>query len=144
MKQVERVIAAGTLNVAYSNARLVKHFGVGFFCTVLSTSWKNLVWWSFPAESECSKAPPTGMQWPTGDGCFLVCAEKRLHCVWKCRNDQRAPVTFLKESISICFYNSSFRAVYLFGCSAFRLGFFSELLTFVTMWLLEEIALQCV
>lgn len=34
--------------------------------------------------------------------------------------------------------------VYLFGCSAFRLGFFSELLTFVTMWLLEEIALQSV
>lgn len=90
--------------------------------------------WSFPAESECSKAPPTGMQWPTGDGCFLVCAEKRLHCVWKCRNDQRAPVTFVKESISICFYNSSFRAQF-FSSDALPLGwvFFSELLTFVTM-----------
>lgn len=76
---------------------------------------------------------------------FWTVLEKRLHCVWKSRNYQRASVTFVKESISICFYNSSFRAQFI-SLDALPLdwGFFSELLTFVNMWLLEEIALQSV
>lgn len=38
MKQIEHVIAAGTLNVFYSNVRLVKQFGLlGFFVVVVFT-----------------------------------------------------------------------------------------------------------
>lgn len=40
MKQVEHVIAAGTLNMVYSSVRLVKQFGVFFFALYLAQAGK--------------------------------------------------------------------------------------------------------
>lgn len=116
MKQTEHVIAAGTLNIVYSNVRLVKQFGYYFFSCfyiVLSTRWKNLERWSFPAESEGSKAAGMGDSGSQEMVAFWSVLEKTLQFVWKSRSDQRASMTFVKESISICFKNSSFKAQFI-------------------------------
>lgn len=99
---------------------------------MLSTRWKNLEPWSFPAESECSKAAGMGGSGPQEMVAFWSVLEKTLQFAWKSRRDQRASMTFVKESISICFKNSSFKAQF-FSLAALLLVCF----LFVWLGLLE-------
>lgn len=101
MKQVEHVIAAGTLNVVYTNVRLVKQFG-GFFALCLAQAGKIQCDGHFLLSQNAAKLLECECSGPQEMVAFWSVLEKRLQFVWK-SSDQRASMRFVKESISIRF-----------------------------------------